>query len=203
MVFKNKNFQEEITMELYEAIARRRTVRGFTQPASAEALNRIILAGSMAASPINSQPWEFIVLDDSKLIEQIAEHKYQQNQKLFPGPSAVAQKNNYKNSSPVAVCYKKGYGNRWAAWMCIQNMYLAATAEGLGIVPSEIWGEDQIAVEKLLGLPEDYKMAAVVLVGRQKGYPKVPKLKRRKEWSWLHRNRFGVKPSSLPKSKTQ
>ncbi len=70
-------------MELYEAIARRRTIRGFTKPASEEALQRIIRAGSMAASPINSQPWEFIIIDDPRLIEQIAGHKYQQNQKLF------------------------------------------------------------------------------------------------------------------------
>ncbi len=181
-------------MDLYEAITKRRTVRGFTKPASEGALRRIILAGSMAASPINSQPWEFILIDDPKTIEEIAEHKYQQNQKVFPGPTAVAQKNNYKNCAVVAVCYRKGYDNRWAAWMCIQNMYLAATAEGLGIVPSELWGEDQVEVEKMLGLAEEYKLAAVVLVGRQKGYPKIPKIKRRPEWSWLHRNRFGNKP---------
>jgi nitroreductase len=181
-------------MELYEAITKRRTVRGFTEPASEGALRRIILAGSMAASPMNSQPWEFIMIDDPQLIEQIGEHKYQQNQKAFPGPTALAQKNNYKKSSAVAVCYKKGYGSRWAAWMGIQNMYLAATAEGLGIVPSELWGENQIAVEKLLGLPEDYKLAALVLIGRQKGYPKIPKVKRRPEWSWLHLNRFGTNP---------
>ena len=180
-------------MDLYEAIKKRRTVRGFTMAPSEETMRKIILAGSMAASPINSQPWEFIVIDDQKVINQIAEHKYQQNQKVFPGPSAVAQRNNYKNCGLVAVCYKKGYGNRWAAWMCIENMYLAATAEGLGIVPSELWGEDQVEVEKLLALPEGYKLAAVVLVGRQKGYPKVPKLKRRPEWRWLHRNKFGNK----------
>ncbi len=185
-------------MDLYEAVKRRRTVRGFTQPASEEALRRILLAGSMAASPLNSQPWEFILIDDPLLIQQIAEHKFQQNQKLFPGPSAVAQKNSYKNSKVVAVCYKQGYGNRWAAWMCIQNMYLAATAEGLGIVPSELWGEHKEAVEKLLGIPEDYKLAAVVLVGRQKGYPKIPKIKRRPDWSWLHHNRFGIRMASVP-----
>jgi len=183
-------------MELYESIAKRRTIRGFTKPAAEETLRRIILAGSMAASPMNSQPWEFIMIDDPKLIEEIAEHKYQQNQKAFPGPTALVQKGNYKNCAVVAVCCKKGYGNRncWAAWMCIQNMYLAATAEGLGIVPSELWAEDQTAVQKLLGLPEDYQLAAVVLVGRQKGYPKVPTVKRRPEWSWLHRNKFGTKP---------
>jgi nitroreductase len=180
-------------MELYEAIAKRRTIRRFTEPASEEALRRIIMAGTMAASPINLQPWEFIIIDDLKLIEEIAEYKYCQQQKTFPGQSNLSQKNTYKNCSVVAVCYKKGHGNHWSAWMCIENMYLAATAEGLGIVPSELWGEDQAAVQKLLGLPEDYKLAAIILVGRQKGYPKFPKVKRRPEWSWLHRNRFGAK----------
>lgn len=181
-------------MDLYEAIAKRRTIRGFSEAATEEVLRKIIMAGSMAASPLNTQPWEFIMIDDPELIEQVAEHKYRQNQKAFPGPTALAQKNVYKNCSVVAVCYKKGYGNRWAAWMCIQNIYLAATAEGLGIVPSELWAEDQLAVEKLLGLPEGFKLAAVVLVGKQKGYPKVPKVKRRPEWSWLHRNKFGAQP---------
>ncbi len=50
-----------------------------------------------------------------------------------------------------------------------------------------------MAVEKLLGLTEEYKLAAMALIGRQKGYPKVPKIKRRKDWSWLHRNHFGNK----------
>ena len=181
-------------MDLYEAIARRRTVRGFTKAVPEVTLRKIIMAGAMAASPLNLQPWEFIIVDDPKLIEIIAEHKYSQNQKMFHGPTALVQKNTYKNCSLVAVCYQKGHGNHWCAWMCIQNMALAATAEGLGIVPSELWAEDQVAVEKLLGLPVDYKLAAVVLIGRQKGYPKVPKVKRRPEWSWLHRNQFGTKP---------
>jgi len=181
-------------MELYETIARRRTIRGFTNPASEETLRTIIMAGAMAASPDNRQPWEFIIIDDAKVIEEIAEHKYRQNRKLYSGPVALSQKNAYKNCSVVAMCYKKGPGNHWCAWMCVQNMALSATAEGLGIVPSTLWLEHQADVERLLGLPEDYKLATMVLVGRQKGYPRVPKVERRPEWSWLHRNRFGTKP---------
>ena len=181
-------------MDAYEAIAKRRTIRSFTEPATEEALKRIIQAGSMAASPINLQAWEFIIVDDPKLIEEIAQHKYLQNERTFKGSGSV-QKNAYKNCRVVAVCCEKNLPqNHWAAWMCIQNMYLAATAEGLGIVPSELWGEDKDAVEKLLGLPENYRLAAVVLVGKQKGYPNLPTVKRRPDWSWLHRNHFGTKP---------
>lgn len=181
-------------MDVYEAIAKRRTIRHFTEPATEEALKRIIMAGTMAASPMNFQAWEFVIVDEPKLIEQIAEHKYLQNERTFKG-SGLAQKNAYRDCNVVAVCCEKGLPqNHWAAWMCIQNMYLAATAEGLGIVPSELWGEDKAAVEKLLGLPENFTLAAVVLVGKQKGYPDLPKVKRRPEWSWLHRNHFGTKP---------
>jgi 5,6-dimethylbenzimidazole synthase len=181
-------------MDMYEAIAKRRTIRHFTEPATEEVLKRIIMAGTMAASPINLQSWEFIIVDNPELIEQIAQHKYLQNERTFSG-SGAGQKNAYKNCNIVAVCCeKKVPQNLWAAWMCMQNMYLAATAEGLGIVPSELWGEDRAAVEKLLDLPENYRLAAVVLVGKQKGYPNLPKIKRRPEWSWLHRNHFGTKP---------
>ena len=163
------------------------------EPATEEALKRIIVAGTMAASPMNFQAWEFIIVDDPKLIEEIAQHKYLQNEKTFRG-SGSSQKNAYKNCRVVAVCCEKDPHNQWAAWMCIQNMYLAATAEGLGIVPSELWDEDKTAVENLLGLPENYRLAAVVLVGKQKGYPNLPTVKRRPEGSWLHRNHFGTKP---------
>ena len=181
-------------MELYEAIERRRTVRGFTKAIPEKTLRKIIMAGAMAPSPDNRQPWEFIIVDDPKVIKKIAEHKYQQNLKVYSGNVALSQKNAYKNCSVVAMCYKKGPGNHWSAWMCVQNMALAATAEGLGIVPSTLWLEDQAEVEKRLGLPKDYKLATMILVGRQKGYPRIPKVKRRPEWSWLHRNCFGTKP---------
>jgi nitroreductase len=106
----------------------------------------------------------------------------------------MAQKNAYRNCRVVAVCNEKGLQNRFAAWLCIQNMYLAATAEGLGIVPSELWEEDRDAVQRLLGLPENYLIAAIVLGGKQKGYPNFPKVKGRPEWIWLHRNKYGTKP---------
>ncbi|MFC1978226.1 nitroreductase family protein, partial [Chloroflexota bacterium] len=98
--------------------------------------------------------------------------------------------------SVVAICHKEGREQAVSAWMCIQNMSLAATAEGLGVVPSSFWGEHQEAVEKLLGLTEGYELATVMLVGVQEGYPEVkyPDIMRRPDFSWLHRNSFGSAP---------
>jgi 5,6-dimethylbenzimidazole synthase len=179
-------------MDIYEAIEKRRTIRSFVQGVSEKALRKIVLAGTKALSAGNSQPWEFIHVDDPKLIDQIAEHKYQQNLEIFGQEETLKQKQAYQNCCVVAVCHKEG--QVVSAWTCIQNMALAATAEGLGIVPSTFWGEHQKAVEKLLGLPEGYNLATVMLIGVQEGYPNTnyPKPPRRPEFSWLHRNRFGV-----------
>ena len=95
----------------------------------------------------------------------------------------------------MAACYKDDPGgNHWSMWACVQNMALAATAEGLGILPSTLWGKHQLAVEKILGLPEGYQLATMVLIGVQRGYPwkNTPQIIRRSEYEWLHRNKFGT-----------
>ena len=192
-------------MDVYEAIEKRRTVRVFTQGVSEELLRKIILAGTKALSAGNRQPWEFIIIDDQKLIDQIAERKYQQNRTISPQPGAtqadvderaLQQKKIYQNCSVVAVCHKEGHEQAVSAWMCIQNMALVATAEGLGIVPSAFWEGHVEGVEKLLGLPKGYELAAIIMIGVQEGYPKVkyPERQRRPDFSWLHRNRFGSAP---------
>ncbi|MBA7551614.1 hypothetical protein ES705_44162 [subsurface metagenome] len=69
-------------MDVYEAIEKRRTTRAFKQGASEEQLKKLLLAGVNAPSGSNVQPWEFIIIEDSKIIQQIAEHKYQQTLKM-------------------------------------------------------------------------------------------------------------------------
>jgi len=177
-------------MDLYEAIEKRRTIRAFKQGVSEELLRKIILAGTKALSGSNRQPWEFIIVDDSKIIDQIAEHKYQANRKadLDVDPAALRQKNAYQNCTVVAVCSKKAAG-AVSAWMCYENMALAATAEGLAAVPSTLGGQHKEAVGKLLGLPEDYELITVMLCGVPAEEPRPKEM--RPDFSWLHRNRFG------------
>jgi nitroreductase len=192
---------KEKRMELYEAIEKRRTVRTFTRPASEAALKRIVLAGSKAASAGGRQPWEFVVVDDANVVDQIATAKYKQNLTIQYANAteeeiearAIRQRNAYNNCSVVAVCCVDDEEDLVGAWMAVQNMYLAATAEGLGIVPSTFWGRHQKKVGKLLGVPEDYSVATVCLIGVQEGYPDnfgEPRRPRRPESSWLHHNSF-------------
>ncbi len=133
-------------MELYEAIEKRRTVRSFSKGVSEQQLSRLLLAGVKAPSGSNVQPWEFILVDDPKVIEQIAEHKYQQTlkmtldnmflndpstiEKVFDSNHAISisargalrQKEAYQNCTVVAVCNRKGHGIGRKPWMNVENI---------------------------------------------------------------------------------
>jgi nitroreductase len=213
-------------VEVYEAIEKRRTIRSFSAPLSEQQFVKLLRAGVKAPSGSNVQPWEFIIVDDPKLIEQIAEHKYQQTLKMaldnmfLNDPSTIStvfnysqpvsissrgalmQKGAYQRCTVLAVCHKKGHGigrkpwmnveNIGSTWMCIENIMLAATADGFGVQISIFREEHKLAVEKLLGMAEDNELATILLLG----IPAVPPRARetrsaRPDLSWLHRNRYG------------
>jgi nitroreductase len=190
-------------MDLYEAIENRRTIRIFKGPASEEQLKKIILAGTKAPSAVNRQPWEFIVIKDEKIVEQLAEIKYQQTKKYPPekvkgDPDAMEklardQKGSFRNASIVAVCHLCEWER--SVWMCLENISLAAVAEGLGSCITLYWGEGQKEAGKVLGLPEDYEVTTLLKIGvpGEEGYSRDenPYSQRRPEFSWFHIDRFG------------
>lgn len=194
-------------MDIYEAIEKRRTTRIFKKRSSEEQLRRIFLAGSKAPSGMNRQPWEFVIVDDQKIIDQLAELKYQQNRRLPPRTfegkvtpeevevRALKQKTFFQNASIVVVCNKIGEENRVSVWLCIENMLLAAVAEGLGGGIATYWGKHKKEAEKILGLLNGYELTAVLKFGEagEDLYPREKLLSftpRRPELSWLHRNKF-------------
>jgi 5,6-dimethylbenzimidazole synthase len=180
-------------MEVWEAIQTRRTIRQFKGKVPAQMLRRLIWAGSRAPSASNSQPWEFIVVDDQNVIDSIAEQKGMM-EGLRGGPRRVAiEKGLYVNSSVVAICIRKGGLAAAAAWTAAENIALAAWAEGFGCVMSIFGGEYKSAVEKMLGVPDSHELATVLALGIPEGIP--PKVgEDRPEYSWLHVNRFGDTP---------
>jgi nitroreductase len=182
-------------MDFYETIEKRRTYRVFKKGATEEELRKIILAGTKAPSAGNRQSWEFIVVDDPKIIEELGEIKYQQNRKYSAGPGqtqkdiedgALNQKKWYQNASVVAVCTKSG--DAGTGWLAVENMSLAAAAEGLGSNIISYWSQGQKEAEKVLGLPEGYELTCVLKIGVPAG--EVPPPKKRAEFSWLRRNKF-------------
>jgi nitroreductase len=135
------------------------------------------------------------VISDAKIIDQLAELKYQVNQKMAPGAGetqkdvdgrALNQKKWFQNSSVVAVCTSSGQSVN--GWLAVENMSLAAVGEGLGSNIISYWGEEKKEVEKIIDLPKEYELTCVLKFGvpGEEGAAR----KRRPESSWLHKNKF-------------
>lgn len=177
-------------MDVWEAIGNRRTIRQFTGKVPEPMLRRIIRAGSQAPSASNSQPWEFIIIDDQQIIDEIASQKGKQ-ESLRGGKRRIAiEEGLYVNSSVVALCIRKGGLAVAGAWTAAENIALAAWAEGFGCVMSIFHGEYKDKVESLLKVPDSHELATVLAMGVPEGIP--PKVgEDRPEFSWLHYNTFG------------
>ena len=189
-------------MDLYEAMKKRRTTRIYKEGASEEQLKKIILAGTESPSAVNRQPWEFIIVEDEKIIDQLSEIKYRQTkgnppERVKGDPDAIetlarSQKDSFRNAAIVAVCHLAEWER--SVWMCIENISLAAVAEGLGTGIVLYWDEGQKEAGRALGLPEDYEVTAILKIGvpGEEGHPRDrnPYMPRRPEFSWLHKNRF-------------
>lgn len=189
-------------MDLYEAMRKRRTIRKFKGPATEEQLNRIIAAGTQAPSAGNRQSWEFIIIDDPGLIQKVSTIKYKlnivykfpdiekcQSPEQIAASQGPAQRESFANASLVMIYHrKKGRFQDASAWLGIENMSLAAVAEGLGSRIATFWGKAIGEINQLLHVPEEFKLAAALSIGVPAEEP-VKKF-HRPEGSWLHRNGF-------------
>ena len=130
-------------MDAFECIITRVSVRSYEKKdVPNELIGQLLESAVRAPSAGNVQPWEFIVIDDRKIIEQIAGLKYQRtlkmriDQMVLDNPDLIetiyqqtmeplsverisGQKNNYLNSTVVAICNKKGHGIGRKSWMNI------------------------------------------------------------------------------------
>lgn len=141
-------------MEVFEAIRKRKSVRAYTKtPVPGEKLGKILEAARLAPSAENIQPWYFIVVTDHEKRKQIAKSG------IFAG---------FLDESPVVIvgCGDRKASPKWYAIdvaIAMQNMVLAATAEGLGTC--WIGSFDEGLVKKLLKIPERFSVVALLTVG--------------------------------------
>jgi nitroreductase len=183
-------------MDIYEAIENRRTIRKFEKAATKEQLNRIITAATLSPSSQNLQNWEFVIVDDPALIEQVSEIKYLLNrgkpreEEVPPEKDAAAQrqKDSFANAGLVVVFHDSKQADSAGPWCSIENMLLAAVAEGLGTRIARFGGDAAAAVKELMHAPEGMELVAAISVGVPAEVPGPRNL--RPEGSWLHRNRF-------------
>jgi len=145
-------------MEALEAIRKRRSVRSYTgAPIPKEDLETIVDAGRLAATGSNKQPWEFIVVTERGMIDQLK----------------VASQWMDKAGAIIAVVMDPS--SRW--WLedgaaAVENMLIAATALGYG----SCWLEGytlprEEEFKALLGIPKAKRLLTLVPIGVPVAWP--------------------------------
>ena len=183
-------------MDIFEAIEKRRTIRKYNGVATEEQLNRILAAAAKSPSGGNSQNWEFIIVDDPALIEKVSEIKYLLNRGKPRGETvsedqekaAQKQKDSFVNASLVMVFHNSKPADAAGVWCCIENMLLAAVAEGLGTRIARFRGDSVTDINRLMNAPEGMDLVAAISIGVPAEIPQPRSL--RPDGSWLHRNSF-------------
>lgn len=180
-----KIFTEQDASLLEEFILHRRDVRGnrfLEQAVEDEILERLLFAALNAPSVGFSQPWEFVIVRDPVIKEQIKLTFSEENSKAIDLFSDK-KKQQYTQlklegitEAPVniAVFYKASAGpvlgqtsmeevGLYSVVCAIQNMWLMARALNIGMGWVSILDPDK--VKKILCAPETNKLVAYLCIG--------------------------------------
>lgn len=179
---------EKTHMEFHEVILKRRSVRRFKEDSVPRSiLHRILEAGRWAPSGANLQPWKFIVITKPEGKARIAETCTEHSKTVWKGfaPATarfLANRGGSWNKTGmktvpllVAICYTvtdeptrdTAFASTWTA---IENILLAVTNENLAAcVYTHASQKEESDLKRILAVPDNYNMAAVI----QLGYPNV------------------------------
>ncbi len=179
-------------MELFTAMKERRSCRNFLSEQLDQAtIEQILEAATWAPSPLNSQPWEFIVITNKELKEKVFSEgercrKWALEKSgwkwlgsypldfLQSAPVIVAVIGDPKKTGVDMYMEEGSMGYQAACAAAIQNMHLAAHALGL----SSLWFTlfDKKAMREILGIgPEKIPLALICLGKPGSPPPPVPR----------------------------
>lgn len=198
-------FPDEQKEGVYQAIMQRRDIRAqFTDaPVSDELLDKILRAAHHAPSVGFMQPWNFLVIKDPKTKEKVHQGfkaAHEESAEMF----SSEKKEQYKGfklegirESPVNLlitCDRARTGpvvigrtvqpemDLYSVVCAVQNLWLAARAEGIGVGWVSIIREEML--RKIFNLPESVVVVAYLCVGHVSHFPEMPELEKA---GWLPR----------------
>lgn len=174
-------------MELLETIKERRSCRAFLpDPVSEENIETILESAIWAPSPLNTQPWEFKVITDASVKENIfsegerckAWALEKSGWKWLSGypmdfikgaPVIIAVIGDPKKSGVDMFMEDGPTGYQHACAAAVQNMLLTAHSLGLGSLWFTFY--DKREMRQILDIDEGKVPVALVLVGKPDGEP--------------------------------
>ena len=185
--------------QVLQAIQDRQSSRKFSNtPVSRASVRRILDAARLAPSGANQQPWRFVVIDDLDMKRNLrtcceaAEANYHENVRddlraWFDAHSITSSKSFLEDAPMLIATFFDTHAPYPipSVWIAITHMLLQTTEEGLYSLPYTSSGAK---LGSLLGVPERYRLAAVLPIGYADQPSRQPRLPLS---SIASRNRFG------------
>jgi nicotinate-nucleotide--dimethylbenzimidazole phosphoribosyltransferase len=211
-------YDQAVRDAVHRVIRDRRDIRnGFrSDPIPPEVLLRVLEAAHTAPSVGHSQPWDFVVIRSEKTREKMHELAMKQRE-AYANSLPKARARQFRElkieailDTPVniVVTADPTRGGRhtlgrhtqpqmapYSSALAVENLWLAARAEGLGVGWVSFFDEREMVRE--LGLPEHLEVVAYLCVGYVDEFPEEPELvqagwSKRRPLAWVvHEEEYG------------
>lgn len=174
-------------MDFYDVVNSRRSIRQFQdKPIPRDVLERILDAGLKAPSSNHQRQWELMVLTDKARIEALADlispYPYRAREAKSPQQDMfrVAFPRQHSMVAEAACVILPSFRQKYAfedpkneyglwdygaAWALVENMLLAATAEGLGVGVHVPVKKERVAIDELITPKAGYFLPTLVVMG--------------------------------------
>lgn len=216
----DNSFTAERIQGVYDAIAKRRDIRSFLpNPVPKDLLARVLNAANKAPSVGFMQPWDFLVIEDINTRAKIQAHVEQE--RVHAGNGFEGEKRDQYLTfklegiidAPVNVlvtCDPSSFGpsvigrntiketDVYSTVCAVQNLWLAARAEGLGVGWVSILKNN--ILKDILGIPEHIIPVAYLCIGYVEKFDDEPLLQtigwlpKRSLDETIYSERWGQKP---------
>jgi 5,6-dimethylbenzimidazole synthase len=179
--------------DLLELARTRRSCRRFrADPVPMEVIDKILDVARYSPSAANSQPWEFVVITDSVMKREISKEivsiyreakrkdptfnfKVGVQPQLFTAPVLIVVCGDRRLLQAYPALLRGRELLRQSLAVCSYSIQLAAASFGLATAWATIqWGPPEVAVKKLLAIPELFTVDHIMPVG----YPDIAKERR-------------------------
>lgn len=192
-------FDKATREAVYRTILNRRDTRGdfLPDPIPDDKLSRVLMAAHHAPSVGYMQPWDFVLLRDidaRKRVHALFAKAHGEATEMFD----EARRDTYRNlklegilEAPLNICVTCDRSRAgpvvlgrthipamdlYSSVCAVQNLWLAARAEGLGVGWVSIMDNEALKAE--LGLPEPVVPVAYLCIGQVRGFHDRPELEK-------------------------
>ena len=202
---KNKRYSDNDIEAIYRVIEQRRDMRHFTnEPVDEALLERLLKAAHFAPSVGFMQPWRFIRITDQNIRQHI--HELVEEERVATANAMGEREDEFMKLKVEGILDcgevlvvslmedrdKHIFGRRTLPEMdlasvscAIQNMWLAARAEGLGLGWVSIFDPEKLAY--LLKIPKSGKPVAILCIGHVEEFYEKPMLEKE---NWAKRKQL-------------